>query len=417
MEQIELKVVRSIDEIDALRQAWETWPSHRDSDIDFFLMIVDSYPEVVRPHIVALYRNQKLDAFLVGRLEEKVLDFRVGYFHVFHPTVRCLTFVYGAIHGNASDENAEILLREVMNCLRRREADVANLEFVPLHSPLYRAAFSVPGRLSRDTLPAAQAHRVMAIPQTLDEVYKRMSSSRRKTTQNRIRGLDRHPSGASKIVCYRTAEDLDRLFRDAEEIAKKTYHRGLGVGFADNALVRARLSLAARKGWLRGNVLYIGDRPIAFWIGMLYHTTFVSEYLGYDPEFRQSSPGTVLMMRAIEGFCGANHADVVTEIDFGLGDAEYKAALCEESWQEASVGLFSPTTRGLILKLVSTSTRLLDLAARKVLVSTGTLKKLKRVWRDRLAKKAVLRDSADGGSTNAVAVQTVAATEIEGIQR
>ena len=61
------------------------------------------------------------------------------------------------------------------------------------------------------------------------------------------------------------------------------------------------LGVGDSEGWLRAYLLYLGDRPCAFWIGMLYNGPFVSEYMSYDPEFRQFSPGMVLIMRVIEG--------------------------------------------------------------------------------------------------------------------
>jgi hypothetical protein len=385
---VEIKTARSLSEVEALREPWMAWPSHRDSDIDFYLMIVQSYPEVLRPHVIALYRDGAPAAILVGRLEKKRLAFNVGYLRPFRPWARCLTFVYGAIHGDASTENTRILVGEVMKSLKRDEADLAVLEFVPLESPLYQLALNAPGKLSRDTLPAAQGHDVMIVPESIDDVYRNMSSDRRIETRRRVRKLQTHPAGEPKIVCYQYEAELDRMFHDAEEIAQKTYHRGLGVGFADRPDVRSRLELAARKGWLRANMLYIGDRPVAFWIGMLYHGSFVSEYMGYDPEFRKFSPGMVLIMRVIERFCDRATGDTVKELDFGLGHAEYKGALCSKNWLEAPVYIFSPTPKGLALKAMRTTTRVVDGSARKVLASTKFFPRLKRAWRDHLAKRA-----------------------------
>ena len=382
----ELRVARSLSEVEALRGFWAASPGHRDSDIDFFLMIVQSYPEVLRPHVIALYRDGEPEAILVGRLERKRLKFRVGYLSVACPWARCLTFVYGAIHGDSSAQNTEILLREVMNCLKHDEADLAMLEFVPLESPLYRLALTLPGIRSRDTLPASQGHESLVIPDTVEEVYRRMSSSRRKNLRREIKKLETHPTGRAKIVCYRATTELDLLFRDTEEVAKKTYQRGLGAGFADTPQIRKRLEMAAENGWLRAHLLYLGERPCAFWIGMLYNGTFVSEYMAYDPEFRQWSPGMVLIMCVIEGFCNRANGDIVKELDFGLGHAEYKEALCSNHWLEAAVYIFSPTAKGLLLKSLRTSTRLIDSFARRLLASTTLFRRLKRAWRDRLVK-------------------------------
>ena len=342
---VEVRVARSLPEVEGIREQWIAWPSHRDSDIDFYLMILDSYPEVLRPHVICLYRNGEPVSILVGRLERKRLAFNIGYLRPFQSWARCLTFVYGAIHGDASPENSNILFSELMSSLKRDEADLAMLEFVPLDSSLYRSATSMPRIWSRDTLPAAQPHHAMTIPEGIDEVYAQMTAKHRKNLRREIKEVFAIPEGAA-IVCYKQESDLERLFRDAEKIARTTYQRGLKAGFADDARVRARLGLAARQGWLRANLLYIGDRPVAFWIGMLYGRTFVSEYMGYDPEFRKYSPGMVLIMKVIEGFCVHAHGDIVKELDFGLGHAEYKAALCTKNWLEAPVYVFSPDTKG-----------------------------------------------------------------------
>ncbi len=381
---IEVRVARTVPEVEELREAWMGWPGHRDSDIDFYLMILKAYPEILRPHVIALYRDGKPDAILVGRLDKRRLPLNVGYFHGLRPRARCLTFVYDPLHGNASRENTEILLQAVMSCLKRDEADVAALEFVPLDSDLYHIALKAPGVLSRDTLPAPQAHEILTVPDSIDEVYRRMSGTRREGIRRGIRKFLARADGKARIQCYRYESELDLLFSDAEEIAKKTYQRGLGAGFTPTPDVRERLGLAARKGWLRAYLLYVEDHPVAFWIGMVYNESFASEYLGYDPKFRQFSPGMFLIMRVIEGFCSRMGNDVVKELDFGLGDAEYKAALCSKKWLEAKVYIFSSTTKGLALKSMRATTAAVDKLARKLLVSTNLFPRLKRVWRDRL---------------------------------
>ena len=70
---------------------------------------------------------------------------------------------------------------------------------------------------------------------------------------------------------------------------------------------------------------------------MLYGETFVSDYTGYDPDLRQFSPGIGLVMGMIERFCNRADGDVIRELDFGPGDAEYKAVLCTRKWLEAVV--------------------------------------------------------------------------------
>lgn len=349
--------------------------------------VVQSYPEVLRPHVVGVYRNGRPDAVLVGRLERKQFHFKVGYLTVQRPWVRCLTFVYGAIRGNESLENAEILVRAVVECLRQGEADMAMFENVRTDSPLYQLVLTVPGILCRDPLPSPQARYVMCVPNSVGEVLGRMSGSRRKHLRSNERKLRMHPDGEFRITCYRRSSELGLLFQDAEQIAKRTYQRGLSVGFRDTPVVQQRLDLAASKGWLRGYVLYLGNRPIAFWIGMLYEGMFVSEYLGYDPEFRAYGAGMVLITQVIASFCRSQNGQTIG-VDFGPGDAEYKTLLSTEHWHEAHEMVFSPTFKGFRLMGMRLTTRILDRSARKMLHSTKLFSVLKRFWRDRLAKHA-----------------------------
>lgn len=400
-EKIEIRIARSLPEVEALRDSWSSWGGHRDSDIDFYLMIVKSYSEVIRPHVITLYKEGKPVAVLVGRLERKRLAFNIGYLRAFRPRVRCLTFVYGAMHGDGSPENIQILVGEVRNSLKRNEADVALLEFVPVDSPLYHSIVRPSHFRSRHSVQAAQGHYMMKLPDSVEQIYGRMSAKHRKNLRREIRQL--FSQRETRIRCYESMDELDEMFQNVEEIAKKTYQRGLGAGFIDNLEVRERLGLAAQKGWLRANVLYIGDRPIAFWIGMLYNGSFVSEYLGYDPEFRRLSPGMVLIMKVIEGFCGRVTGNIVNELDFGLGHAEYKLALSDKNWLEAPLYIFSPTLRGLSLNTIRTITSVIDRCARKVLISTNLLPQLKKAWRDRLARKAKLQRGLKGsGASSAV---------------
>ena len=383
----EVLVLRSREELEQLRGVWAAWGGQRDSDIDFVLMIIESYPEAERPHVICLYRDGMPDAILIGRLEKKRLPLKVGYLTLFQPEVRCLNFVYGALRGNGSVENTELLIRKVAQSLSSGEAELAYFELMPVESTLYTTVLGLPSALMRDSRGPKQLHDVMDIPESIEIIYKRMSSDRRAKTRRYIRKLEAHPEGKLSLVCYSVPDELDRMFADAEQIARKTYQRGLNAGFSDTPAVRKRLELAAAKGWLRAYIQYLGDRPISFWIGMLYGDTFYSEYMGYDTELRSSAPGTVLLMKAIDGLCSGARLSGVTKLDFGLGHAEYKGALCTQSWNESAAFIFGPSFKGLLVKFLRSTTLRIDYIARRALGSTPLLPRLKRAWRDRLARR------------------------------
>jgi hypothetical protein len=384
----EIRIARSISEVESLREPWEKWPGHRDSDIDFYLTIVQNSPSVLRPHVIVLSRDGRLESILIGRLEHRRLAFKIGYIKAFHLTTRCLVFVYGGNRGAASPENSELLIHEIMRNLRHHEADLAILEPLPVDAPLLEMALSKPAIVCRDTPQSPQEHNLMALPDTIDEVYGRMSPQRRRDIRRKIKKFDAIPGGPLSITLYRQESDLPTIFQDAEVIARQTYQRALGVGFADSPEIRRRLELAARKGWLRAYLLYLGNRPCAFWIGMLYGQTFVGEYVGYDREFHALSPGMYLTMRVIERFCNRADGDFIRELDLGFGQAEYKTALCDKVVLEKAAFVFAPSWSGVSLKLLRSVSIVVEGAARKVLNSTKVMPRLKKAWRAQLARQS-----------------------------
>jgi len=400
-DKIEIRIARTVADVEALREVWTQWPGQCESDIDFYLMVLAAYPRAPRPYVMVLYRNGSPDAILIARLEKKELNFGVGYLRALHAQSVCLTAPHDALRGNATPENCQLLIREIMNCLRRGEADVAALEFIPLTSPLYDFALHLPNVLCRDTFPAAEEYFTLTVPDSIEGLYQRLSVARRKGLKRKAKGLREYAAGSVKIVCYRHESELEAVFRDAEKIACRTYQRGLGAGFVDNREVRMRLSLGARKGWLRAYFLYVRGEPAAFWIGFLYDATFGMEYTGYDQKFQKFSPGMALLMHIIETFCDGDTGDIVKRVDFGFGHAQYKAAICDKTRLQSRVYIFAPTLTGAALKLMRTSSRILAEAAKNLLLTTGLLPKVKKIWRDRLAKRAAVfsehqRSCSDG---------------------
>jgi CelD/BcsL family acetyltransferase involved in cellulose biosynthesis len=202
-------------------------------------------------------------------------------------------------------------------------------------------------------------------------------------------------SGAVKIASFRKVTEVDNLVKDAEQVAQKSYQRGLGVGFVNSPEVRERLRLKAQKGWLRAYVLYVADRPCAYWICDLNQGILGGNHVGFDPGLAKYSPGMYLMMKVIEGFCDARDNEVV-EVDFALGDAEYKQELGNREWQEAPVYIFAPSLKGVELSLIRYLTAGIDQSLKKLLGRTTLLRRIKKNWRTHVTRKS---DQGEGTAT------------------
>jgi CelD/BcsL family acetyltransferase involved in cellulose biosynthesis len=186
-----------------------------------------------------------------------------------------------------------------------------------------------------------------------------------------------------RIQCFRQESQIEDLIRDTEEVASKTYQRGLGVGFHDNLETRQWLRTAAQKGALRGCILYLEDHPCAFMIGIQYRQALHGTSMGYDPQYTDYSLGSLLLMRWIQEAFESNGSQSVSEIDLGPGDGRHKRAIYNHVWHESLVYIFAPTLKGLKFNFQRSVTYLIDQSARKLLLKTGFLEKIKKVWRSR----------------------------------
>jgi Acetyltransferase (GNAT) domain len=376
-----IRVVRSVQEIEEIRDIWTAWLRHPNAEIDFYLRVLRSEPGILRPHVLVLYRDDAPVAMLVGRLLQTQIETRLGSARLFKIQARSLTFVYGGLGGDLSPENSKILIAEVMRSLREGEADLAAFRFVRTDSPFYELLLRSPGFFMRDRFPQPQPHWSLKLPKSVEEFHSSIPAHERRQIRRRAKALEADYSGNVRIECLGPTCDLDRTFRDLEEVAKMTYQRGLGVGFIDNEAARRQFEYEARKGWPRTYILYLADKPCAFWMGSLRGDVFYSGNVGYDPIYKKYELGKQLMMRVMEDLC----RDHVKEMDFGLaGDEEWKHRFGNCCWKEATVHIFAPTFKGLAISALRMPAIFASDAMKKTLESTQILSRLKRFRRHHL---------------------------------
>jgi CelD/BcsL family acetyltransferase involved in cellulose biosynthesis len=137
------------------------------------------------------------------------------------------------------------------------------------------------------------------------------------------------------------------------------------------------LHAAAQKGGLRACLLSIGERPIAFAIGLLSNKTLHATFTGYDPEFQKYGPGLQTLLHMIEDAFEPKGS--LLRLDAGCGDSAYKRSLCDSEWREAPVWIFAPSLKGLGLHVRKTISVLLHFLAMRLL-ENDHLRKVKNMW-------------------------------------
>ncbi len=364
-------------EVAAARNELEAVPWTRlDPVPDYFLAVVGTRPEVIRPHVARLPG----DIVFAGRLEKIPLSVSVGYRTVYSPKVRAITLVHGGVSGVESPEDADTLLEALRGSLSNGDADVLSLPALRVGSPLHTAAIAAPSAL-RGRFRHRSTHWALRLPDSYDEFIKSRSKKTRENVRVYGNRLQRDHGDGLSLRVFRDPAEIDELLAEIETVAALTYQRGLGVAAADTDEDRMLTELALEKGWYRAWVLSLDGRPIAFWSGAGYDRTFHVGTPGYDPAFADYSIGTYVLMRVIEDLIADPGIDV---LDYGFGESEYKRRFGSESWEEEDVLVFAPTFRGVRINATRTAVLGAATGAKAVAAKTGIAPWLKRRWRRRL---------------------------------
>jgi hypothetical protein len=378
----DVTIIRSIGEVEELRSTWEKMQCHPNTDIDQYLTVIASLENVIRPHIVLFSQNGQPEALAVGRLEKKDMSITLGYKTLLKIKVSCLTILYSGLLGNWSQETAHHLVVELMNSLKKNEADIVWFNSLRSDSQIYKQVRKGPSFICRDYVVENNPHWKMTLPDNLKDFLQTMTSKHRYWLNRLPRVFEKDYPGKVIYKHYHRRDELDELFKDAEEIAGKTYQRDLDAGFMDNNITRQILALSADKGWLRAYLLYADEKPCAFWIGTLYGKVFHLDFTGYDSAFKRYEPGTILFMKMIEDLTHYK----VEQIDFGFGDAFYKQRFGDQHWIESSTYIYAPTIKGVFLNAMRTITLIPYRYLLRLAEKTNILQRIKRLWRDKLIR-------------------------------
>jgi CelD/BcsL family acetyltransferase involved in cellulose biosynthesis len=340
-------VARSVADVVALRPVWERLGArHLDSDVDHFLAVVRSSPDVVRPHVLHLERPGREDLLVVARLVDQRMPLRIGYRSLGAIRVRALLVSFDGVLGAATDEDHAAALAALRADLKRGEADVVVFQKLPDDAPLWRLVHrSVPA--SQLAVSAPMAHHQLTTADTLDALLAQRPSKSRQRLRREMSVFRRDHEGRFEIRRLDLPENLSRLERDIETVAHLSYQRNLDLGSVDPRVQAELLAVARDRGWLKAWMLYLDDRPVSFWWGMRYRGVFEPGATAYDPAHHGAGVGFFTFMQMVDDLCRDPEVDV---IDFGFGDAEYKRRFSTTVEERSDLRVYAPRPRALLVR-------------------------------------------------------------------
>jgi len=231
-------------------------------------------------------------------------------------------------------------------------------------------------------VPAQYLRYYMEFGGTFAEYLQKFSSKIRSNRKREVKKFAEFSGGTIDFRAYRTVAEVGEFLTIARELSRKTFQeRLLDAGLpGDDAYRQHQLELASQDR-VRAYLMFHSGKPVA------YLLTEVSEngillyrYLGYDPEFRSWSPGTVLHCQAFEQLFAENRFRF---LDFTEGEGTHKKFFATGHRACADLIFFRPTLRNRVFLLVHSLMEAFSRTASAVLDKLGLkarIKKLMRAW-------------------------------------
>jgi CelD/BcsL family acetyltransferase involved in cellulose biosynthesis len=379
-----IRAIRNLHELADVRAWWEQRQSHINNDLGQFELVCALRPEVESPFVIVIDKDGAPEALLAGRLERCDFSPSIGYARPVRVRARVLAVIHQGVLGTLTNEAAADAIRYLKSLLHSGVADVVAFHHLSEDSSLLRALQLDRSQWLSEKSPRWSTHREMLLSAGGGFLDQKLRAKHRSSIRKRQKELDAAFPGKVAWRWMVEFDDIPALSARLEEVAAKTYQRGLGAGFFDNEDYRRRFELFARRKQLRVQVLEIEGKVRAFWFGTVYAGAFHSSETGYDPELRDFEVGTLMFVRLADQLI----QEGVRRVDFGLGDAPYKERFGDRSWRETPAWLFAPTPKGVALMLLIKVSFALDTAARRVVDRMGLTDRIKALWRRRMAKDA-----------------------------
>lgn len=188
--------------------------------------------------------------------------------------------------------------------------------------------------------------RYVMLEGSFDAYLADFSSKSRSSLLRKVRKLARENGGLLDVRCCPGELDAEHYYRQARAVSATTYQeRRLGAGFPQGPKALAEVQERASSDRMRGWLLFLGGKPIAYLYAPVEEDTLIYAYLGYDPAFAGFSPGAVLQFEAMRRLFAEGKFRL---FDFTEGDGQHKRQFATNHVECADLLLVRPSLANIV---------------------------------------------------------------------
>ena len=263
--------------------------------------------------------------------------------------------------------------KHAVEALRDDKLDVV---FFPSVHPACR-----PGVFSWDRVglwysPLEYSLHCVRLQGTFGEYLKKFSSSSRKTLRRDWEKFQELSGLADCVREYRAPDEMTEFHRLARAVSALTFQeRLLGVGLPDNPAFIDSLRTQAAQDLVRAYVLFDKEHPVAFAFCSGERDRLTYQIIGYDPAYRDRSPGRTLLYVILDKLFAEQRFAV---LDFGSGEAFYKSFFATHSVPCKDLDCFRPAPRNVAFVAAQWGLSSVSRTAVRVTTFLGVKERLKK---------------------------------------
>lgn len=380
---ITISVIEEIDMIENVRSSWESLQWYPYTDINYYINIISQHQNFISPYIILVYREEKPVSLIISRIINDKYNIKIGYKSLFSLQLKTLEILYGGILGETSNEIQQQILARIKIDFKKRKFDIAKFKYLDIKNNRFHKFSVSDDILIRSLLRVVNPHWRLRIPESFDDFVNGTSTSTQKYIKRYTKRFEKRMSGRYEIKSFTHPSDLETILIDTEAVASKTYQRALNIGVKNDKKTYNEYYYLLKNNMLNVWILYIDNKPAAFWIGISYKNVFLSSATGFDPQFKTERIGTYLLLHMIKQFCKDKEID---KMDFGFGFADYKKNFGNEVFKESSITLYSPNIKGVYLKTIMNFLKIFLIVPKQLLKNVMLVKYLKKKWREKLSQ-------------------------------
>ena len=172
---------------------------------------------------------------------------------------------------------------------------------------------------------------------------------------------------------------MQEFYTLASAVSTKTFQqRLLHAGMPQEPDFPSELERLAAMGRVRGFILLLKHNAIAYSLWYVHDNTLTLDKTGFDPEYAELNPGTVLMYLSLQALFAEHRFQI---LDFGSGYYDYKALFATDRMRCADLIYLRRTPINLTLVLAHAGLNTLSELLKRGLDAVGLKLKIKKLMR------------------------------------